>query len=189
MRHALLGAGLLLGVATALPAQNGREFFVQPDTTVYGPVHAAQRDAFTALRDSISRISSATARFLAGVTSQSSLAWMQGRSRSVADACARTVAPLEHARAVASGAQWPHANQQKVQADLLKEMTGFSGQLAECQKSWTSLATDSSQVALRENAPHQLRRLDNQTNQFNRVARTYLQYISVKLPTPGTTSP
>lgn len=188
MRVLLLGAGLLLGLATTLPAQNGREFFVQPDTA-YSAVHAAQRDAFTALRDSTSAVSAATSRFLAGITSQSSLAWMQGRSRTVADACARVVGPLANARTVAAGAQWPHPNQQKAQADLLKATTSFGSQLAECRKTWTSLATDSTQVALRENAPYQLRRLDDQVKQFNRVAQKYLQFISVKLPTPGTTPP
>lgn len=182
----MLGAGLLLGLATTLPAQNGREFFVQPDTA-YDAVHAVQRDAFAVLRDSTSSISAATSRFQAGITPQSSLAWLQGRARTVADACARTVAPLANARAVTAGAQWPHPNQQKAQADLLKAMASYGGQLADCQKNWASLAADSTQVALRENAPHQLRGLDDQINRFNRVAHKYLQYISVKLPTPGTT--
>lgn len=188
MRQALLGAGLLLGLATSLPAQNGREFFVQKDTA-YDAVHAAQRDAFTVLRDSTSGISAATSRFLAGVTSQSSLAWMQGRARTVADACARTVAPLANARAVTAGERWPHPSQQQAQAELLKDMTTLGGQLAECRKNWTSLATDSSQVALREHAPYELRRLDDQLSHFNRAAQKYLQRIAVKLPTPGTTAP
>jgi hypothetical protein len=188
MSRGLLVAAVLSFAAGSLRAQSGRENFVQPDTAL-DAVHAPQQDAFLVLRDSTSSISAAGSRLMSDLTSSSSLAWMQGRARSVTQACARSVGPLSGARRVTAESSWPLERQQKTQADLLKAMTTFAGELSACRKRWTALSADTSQVSLRENAPHQMKLLQDQVNQFNRSAQLYLQYISITLPPPGSPSP
>jgi hypothetical protein len=184
----LLLAAILTLAAGSLRAQSGREHFVQPDTAL-DAVHAVQQDAFLVLRDSTSSISAAGARLMSDLTPTSSLAWMQGRARNVALACARTIGPLAGARRVTAESTWPLEIQQKAQASLLKAMTTFSGELTACQKRWTTLSADTSQVSLREKAPYQMKQLQDQVNQFNRSAQLYLQYISITLPPPGSPTP
>ena len=185
MRSPALFAALVLMAAGPAAAQNGREHFVQPDTA-YDAVHAVQRDAFLILRDSTATIGAAGSRLMSDLTSTSSLIWMRGRARAVAEACARSEQPLAGARAVTLSGSWPLELQKKAQSDLLKEMTAFKSELASCQKKWTTLAADTSQVSLRENAPYEMKQLQDQVDRFNRTAQHYLQYISVKLepPTP-----
>jgi hypothetical protein len=60
----------------------------------------------------------------------------------------------------------------------------FTQDLADCQKRWTGYASDTSQTYLRENLPYQMKELQNRVDQFNRTARKYLAYISVKLGPP-----
>ncbi|HEX5004345.1 MAG TPA: hypothetical protein VFV65_03470 [Gemmatimonadales bacterium] len=180
----------LLATLAALPAsaQSGREHFIQPDTALDAP-HAVQQTAFLVLRDSTSTIAAAGARLMSDMTPNSSLAWMQGRAGSVAEACARSVAPLAEARKVTAAGEWPRDNQRKAQADLLKEMTKFSEELGDCQTRWKALAAEKDRDTLRENAPYQMKQLRDRLDQFNRVAGTYLRYISVKLPPPGAARP
>ncbi len=184
MSRPALVAALLVMAAGPAAAQNGREHFVQPDTA-YDAVHAVQRDAFTVLRDSTATISAAGSRLMSDLTSTSSLIWMRGRARAVAQACARSEAPLANARAVTVSGSWPLALQKQAQSNLLKEMTAFKSELASCQKKWTALAADTSQVSLRESAPYEMKQLQDQVDRFNRAAQHYLQYISVKLDPPA----
>ena len=188
MRRAPLALALSLLAAGPLAAQVGRENFVQPDTA-YDAAHAAQRDAFVVLRDSTSSISAAGARLMSDLTPSSSLAWLQARARAVVKACARSGAPLAAARVVVAGATWPIPAQQKAQANLLKAMTTFDGQLTACTKRWTTMAADTSQSSLRESAPYEMQVLEDQLGQFNRTAQTYLQYIKVVLPPTGSRKP
>lgn len=184
IRKSLL-ALLAVGAASPLAAQNGREYFVQPDTA-YDSVHAVQRDAFLVLRDSTSAISAATSRLMAGLTPSTSLAWMRGRAGAVAMACASTAGPLARARTVTAAGEWPISHQQKAQADLLSAMTTFSAQLGACEQRWKEFAADTSAVHFRENAPYQLKRLNDQVAAFNNTAQKYLRYISIKLKPPST---
>jgi len=181
MRGPAVAALLALFLAAPARAQNGREAFVTPDTAL-DAVHAEQQQAFLVLRDSVSSISAAGARLMSEMTSSSSLAWMRARAKAVASACARSVDPLANAKSVTAGAVWPQAGQKKAQADLLKAIPGFANELAACQKNWTSLAADTSQVGLRESAPHQMKLLQDKVDEFNRTAGTYLRFITVKLP-------
>ena len=64
-------------------------------------------------------------------------------------------------------------------------MPTFASELRDCQKRWTALAADTSQVSLRENAPYQMKQLQTKLDAFNRTAQTYLRFINVKLPPPG----
>jgi hypothetical protein len=75
----------------------------------------------------------------------------------------------------------------KTRTNLLKEMTSFSGVLADCQKRWTALAADTSQASLRDTAPHQMKELEDDVDKFSRAARTYLRSIDIELR-PGATS-
>lgn len=179
-------AGLL--VAAPLAGQTGREHFVQPDTAI-DAVHAAQQDAFLLLRDSTSRISSAGARLMSEMSPSASLAWMRARATAVSKACAGAVAPLASARAVTTGATWPRENQRKAQADLVKGMTSFADDLAGCQKQWTQFTADTSQQAMREKAPYEMKKLQDKLDEFNRTAGTYLRFINVKLPPTSSSKP
>jgi hypothetical protein len=67
-------------------------------------------------------------------------------------------------------------------------MTSFADDLTDCQKRWTALAADTSQVSVRENAPHQMKMLQDKLDKFNRTAGIYLRYISIKLPPRGISS-
>lgn len=185
MTPRLLVALWALTAAAPLAAQNGVEHFkAPPRDTALDPAHAVQRDAFLILRDSTAAISAAGSKLMSDLTSSSSLVWMRTRARAVATACTRTVSPLANAQAVTEAAAWPKAGQQKAQAELLKEMKRFSGDLVDCQKRWTTMAADTSQVAVRESAPYQMKRLSDSLAQFDRAARKYLQYISITLPPP-----
>lgn len=188
MNRSALLAALGLMAAGSAAAQNGREHFVQADTA-YDAVHAVQRDAFLVLRDSTASISAAGSRLMSDLTPTSSLIWMRGRARAVAQACARSVAPLAGARTVTLAGAWPLQLQKQAQSDLLKAMTSFKGELAGCQKKWNILATDTSQVSLRENAPYEMKILQDQVDRFNRAAQHYLQYIGVKLAPPTASKP
>jgi len=188
MRRVTVAAVLMLGAAAPLAAQAGREHFIQPDTAL-DAVHTVQRNAFLILRDSTSTISAAGARLMSDMTPSSSLAWMRARARAVVQACARSEAPLAQARVVTSEGSWSLELQKQAQRDLLKAMKKFAGDLTACQKRWTSLAADTSQVSLRENAPYEMKKLQDQVDQFNRVAGKYLQYITITLPPPGTYKP
>jgi hypothetical protein len=183
MSRGALVPALMLLVAGPLGAQTGREHFVQPDTAI-DAVHTAQRDAFLELRDSTSTISAAGARLMSDLTSSSSLAWMQARSRAVAQACARSADPLAKARLVTTEASWPLELQQQAQTKLLKAMTSLVGELKTCQTRWKTMSADTSQVTLREDAPYQMKLLQDHLDEFNRTAQTYLQYISITLPPP-----
>jgi hypothetical protein len=178
MRRALLAAGLLFG-AGPLAAQNPF-----PVDTALDAAHAVQRDVFIVLRDSTSSISAASARLMSDMGPSASLPWLQARARGIAQACARSLTPLAQARAVVAKAEWPKSFQQKAQADVLKAMTVFNPQLVGCQKEWLAMAADTSQVHLRETAPHAMSVLESQVGDFNRASQLYLQYISVKLPLP-----
>lgn len=186
-RHTL-AALLSLVAVVPLSAQVGREQFVTPDTAL-DAAHAVQRDAFVVLRDSTATISAAGSRLMSEMTSSSSLAWMRARARAVAAACARSETPLANAKVVTAQGVWPNAGQKNAQAALLKAMPTFAGDLKDCQKRWTTLAADTSQVSLRENAPYQMKLLQDKLDAFNRTAQTYLRYISVKLPPSGTPKP
>jgi hypothetical protein len=183
--RAAMAALAALAAAAPLAAQNGRENFVQPDSAL-DAVHATQRDAFLALRDSTSAISAAGARLMSDMGPNASLAWMQARSRGIANACAGSEGPLAGARTVTSQGDWPLEAQKQVQSDLLKAMKSFGKQLADCRKTWTALAADTSQTSLRESAPYEMKKVTDQVTQFNLVAGKYLRYIDVKLPPPGT---
>lgn len=188
MIRAALAALLMLVAVTPLDAQVGREQFVSPDTAL-DAVHAVQQTAFVVLRDSTATISAAGSRLMSEMTSTSSLAWMRARARVVAAACARSKAPLASARVVTQ--EWKATNdgQRNAQSALLKEMPSFASELADCQKRWTVLAADTSQTSLRENAPYQMKLLQDKLDKFNRTAQTYLRFISVKLPRPVPPSP
>lgn len=179
-------AVLTIALAGPVHAQNGREHFMTPDTAL-DAVHAPQEQAFLLLRDSTSSISAAGAKLMSGMGPSSSLAWMRARARDVVAACARSVGPLGNARVVTEQGDWPESRQRKNQADLLKEMSSFSGVLADCQKRWTALAADTSQASLRNTAPHEMKELENKVDKFSRVARTYLRSIDIELQ-PGATS-
>lgn len=168
-----------------LEAQSPLQQYATPDTAL-DAAHAVQQQAFLVLRDSTSTISAAGSRLMSEMTSTASLAWMRARARAVAAACARSEAPLASARVVTQ--QWKATNdgQRNAQSALLKEMPSFAGDLVDCQKRWTVLAADTSQTSLRENAPYQMKLLQEKLDKFNRTAQTYLRYITVKLPPPGT---
>ena len=188
MRRLALVAALVLGVAGSAKAQIGREHFTTPDTAL-DAVHAPQQQAFLLLRDSTSSISAAGARLMSDMSPSSSLAWMQARARAVVAACGNSVGPLANAQVVTEQGDWPLKNQQKAQADLLKEMSSFAGTLTDCQTRWTALAADTSTVSFRESAPYEMKKLQDKLEKFNRSAQTYLRYISVKLPPKGTPTP
>ena len=114
---------------------------------------------------------------------------MRARARAVAAACARSEAPLANAETVTEQGVWTTTGQKNAQADLLKAMPAFAERARDCQKRWTALAADTSQVSLRENAPYQMKQLQTKLDTFNRTAQTYLRFISVKLPPPGATKP
>jgi hypothetical protein len=111
---------------------------------------------------------------------------MHARARSVAAACARSEVPLANAKAVTEQGVWATPGQKNAQAALLKAMPAFAGDIRDCQKRWTALAADTSQVSLRENAPYQMKQLQTKLDAFNRTAQTYLRSIGVKLPPAGT---
>ncbi len=178
---------LMIAIAGSAHAQNGREYFTSPDTAL-DAVHAPQQQAFLVLRDSTSSISAAGAKLMSDMSPSSSLAWMQARARGVGSACARTEAPLANARAVTQQGDWPLQSQQKAQSDLLTQMTSFAGELTDCQQRWKTLAADTSQVSFRENAPYQMKVLQDKVDMFNRTAGIYLRYISIKLPPRGISS-
>ena len=179
-----LAVASLLG-ATPASAQNGREYFIEPDTAL-DAAHAIQRDVFVVLRDSTAAINSAGARLMSDMTPSSSLAWMRSRSTAITEACARAVAPLAAARELTLDTKWPLARQETARTNLLKEMSSFGTELAACQKRWAGLAADTSRTNLRENAPYQMKLLQEQVDQFNRAVGSYLRLISVKLPPQGT---
>ncbi len=189
MRRCLGTALWMLALAAPLGAQVGREHFTPPPDTALDAEHAAQRDVFLVLRDSTASISAAGAKLMSDLTPTSSLVWMRSRARAVAAACARSQAPLASARVVTDGAVWPKDGQKKAQSELLKEMTTFSRDLTDCQERWTVMSADTSQTALREKAPHEMKKLNEKVDKFNLAARKYLQYISIKLPPPGTPIP
>jgi hypothetical protein len=178
IRYALLAA-CLLGLAGPLAAQS--QF---PADTALDAEHAVQRDAFILLRDSTSSISAASARLMSDIGPSASLPWLQARARGIAQACARSVAPLASTREVVTKATWPKTFQQKAQVDMLKAMTVFHPQLLQCEKQWTAMAADTSRTRIRENAPYAMSVLESQVGDFSRAAQRYLQYISVKLPLP-----
>ncbi len=175
---------LMIALAAPVQAQIGREYFTSPDTAL-DAAHAPQQEAFVLLRDSTASISAAGAKLMSDMSPSSSLAWMQARAQRVVAACARSVGPLANARVVTKQGDWPQASQQKAQSDLLKAMTSFAGDLTDCQTRWTALAADTSNVSFRENAPYQMKLLQDKLDAFNRTAQTYLRYISVKLPPKG----
>lgn len=181
MSRRVLAAIVALAAAAPLAAQVGREQFIQPDTAL-DAAHAVQQRAFIVLRDSTASISAAGARLMSDMTPSSSLAWMHARARSVAAACSRSQLPLANAQAVTEQGAWTTPGQKNAQAELLKAMPAFASELRDCQKRWTALAADTSQVSLRENAPHQMKQLQTKLDAFNRTAQTYLRFISVKLP-------
>jgi hypothetical protein len=178
MRRALLIAGLLFA-AGSLHAQ-----VATPPDTALDAAHAVQRDAFLVLRDSTSGITAAGSRLMSGLSPTASLAWLQGRARGMAQACARTVAPLGQAREVVTKATWPKTYQQKARAEMLKAIAAFNPQLLQCQKDWKALAADTSQYNLRVTAPHAASVVQSQVVEFESASQRYLQYISVKLPLP-----
>jgi hypothetical protein len=184
----LLAAILALAFVGPLEAQVGREQFIEPDTAL-DAAHAVQQAAFLVLRDSTATISAAGSRLMSEMSPSSSLAWMRARARSVAAACARSAAPLANAKVVTEQGAWTTSGQKNAQAALLKAMPVFASDLRDCQKRWTTLAADTSQVSLRENAPYQMRQLQTKLDAFNRTAQTYLRFIGVKLPPPGTKKP
>jgi len=184
-RHLALLAGSLL-LAGPLGAQVGREHFPTDADTTLDAEHAAQQQVFLVLRDSTSSISAAGSKLMSDLTATSSLIWMRNRARAVADACARSEGPLAGARALTEQGVWPKDAQKQAQSALLKEMTAFAGELTDCQRRWTAMAADTSQTAFRENAPYQMKLLNDKLDRFNRAARKYLQYIGIKLPPPGT---
>jgi hypothetical protein len=188
VRRLALAAALVLGAAGAAEAQIGREHFTTPDTAL-DAAHAPQQQAFLLLRDSTSSISAAGARLMSDMSPSSSLAWMQARARGVVAACGQSVGPLANARAVTEQGNWPLTNQKKAQADLLKQMSSFAGDLTDCQTRWTALAADTSAVSFRETAPYEMKKLQDKLDKFNRSAQTYLRYIGVKLPPKGTPTP
>lgn len=185
MSRRVLALVAALAAAAPLAAQVGREQFVEPDTAL-DAAHAVQQSAFIVLRDSTATISAAGARLMSEMSPSSSLAWMHARARSVVAACARSEVPLANAKAVTERGVWTTPGQKNAQAELLKAMPGFALELQECQKRWTALARDTSQVSLRENAPYQMNQLQTKLDAFNRTAQTYLRFIGVKLPPPGT---
>lgn len=185
MSRRVLATFVALVAVAPLQAQIGREHFVAPDTAL-DAAHAVQQSAFLVLRDSTATISSAGARLMSEMTPSSSLAWMQARARTVAAACARSEVPLANAKAVTEQGVWTTSGQKNAQAALLKAMPAFAGELRDCEKRWTALAADTSQVSLRENAPYQMSQLQTKLDAFNRTAQTYLRYIGVKLPPGGT---
>jgi len=188
MIRPVLAAFLALVAVAPLDAQVGREQFVSPDTAL-DAAHAVQQAAFVVLRDSTTTISAAGSRLMSDMTSSSSLSWMQARARAVAAACARSEAPLASARVVTLQWKGTTDGQRNAQSALLKEMPAFAGELADCQKRWTVLAADTSQTSLRENAPYQMKLLQNKLDKFNRTAQTYLRFIGVKLPPPAPHTP
>jgi hypothetical protein len=176
--RAVLALGLLCA-AGPLAAQD-----LYPADTALDAVHAAQRDAFVVLRDSTSSISAASARLMTEMGPSASLPWLQARARGIAQACARSVAPLAEAQSVVAKADWLTPYQKKSQAGLLKAMGVFNPQLLECKKQWMAMAADTSQTRIRDNAPHAMSVLESQLADLNRAAQLYLQYIGVKLPIP-----
>jgi hypothetical protein len=188
VRRLGLVAALVLGLAGAAEAQIGREHFTTPDTAL-DAVHAPQQQAFLVLRDSTSTISAAGAKLMSDMSPSSSLAWMQARAHGMVAACRNAVGPLANARVVTAQGDWPLQNQKKAQADLLKEMSSFADDLTDCEKRWTALAAETSSVSFREAAPHEMKKLQDKLDKFNRSAQTYLRYISVKLPPKGTPTP
>ncbi len=189
MRRLLVLALWACALAAPLAAQVGREHFPVAEDTALDAAHAVQQSAFLVLRDSTASISAAGAKLMSDLTPTSSVVWMRARAGAVAAACARSQAPLAHARTVTEQAAWPNKNQKKAQSDLLKEMTSFTRELTKCQEEWTVLAADTSQTTLREKSPHEMQKLNVELDKFNRSARTYLQYISIKLPPPGKAAP
>jgi len=175
---------LVIAVVAPVQAQSGREYFTTPDTAL-DAVHAPQQQAFILLRDSTSTISAAGAKLMSDMSPSSSLAWMQARARGVVAACASSEGPLANAQLVTKQGVWPKTAQQKAQSDLLKEMAAFAGDLSDCQKRWTALAADTSNVSFRENAPYQMKELQDKLDALNRTSQTYLRYIGVKLPPKG----
>lgn len=180
MSRISLVASLVVLVAVPLHAQRGREHFVQPDTAIDAE-HAVQRDAFLVLRDSTSTIRAASARLMSDLTPSSSRAWIRTRAQAMAAACARSEGPLEAARAVTESGNWPMDRQRKSQVALLKEMTAFAEELRSCQVIWAALSTDTSRTALREQAPYQMKLLEDRLRKFDLASRLYLQYIGIKL--------
>lgn len=184
MSRAAWIAGLTIALAAPVHAQNGREHFITPDTAL-DAAHASQQQAFLVLRDSTSAISAAGAKLMSGMSPSRSLAWMQTRARGVVAACSSSSGPLATARAVTEHAAWPKKPQQQAQSDLLKEMSSLAGVLTDCEKRWTALAADTSQVSLRDNAPYQMKVLEDKLDKFNRSVRTYLRSIDITLPPSG----
>lgn len=178
MRRTLLVAGLLCA-AGSLKAQDAT-----PPDTALDAAHAVQRDAFLVLRDSNSAISTAASRMMSGLSPSASLAWLQGRARGMAEACAHPVAPLARAREVVAKATWSKAHEQKAQGEMLKAIAVYNPQLLQCQKDWKALAADTSQYNLRVTAPHAASVVQSQAVEFERASQRYLQYINVKLPLP-----
>jgi len=178
----------LLALATVLvsplAAQNGREYFVPPDTTV-DPAVVARQAPYAALRDSTSAISAAGARLMSGMSPSSSVPWMQSRARGVAQACEGAVAPLAAAREATEGAHWEKSAQQQAQATLLKEMSSFAGALSDCRKTWPQMAADTSQSSLRDQLPYRMQQLQNRVLSLNRSVQAYLKYVGMPLPLPG----
>ena len=185
MSRRVFAAVVALAAAAPLHAQVGREQFVEPDTAL-DAAHAVQQRAFIVLRDSTATISAAGSRLMSEMSPSSSLAWMHARARSVAAACARSEVPLANAKTVTEQWVWTTPGQKNAQADLLKAMPAFASELRDCRKRWTALAADTSQVSLRENAPYQMKQLQTKLDAFSRTAQTYLRFINVKLPPPGT---
>lgn len=182
-RHPLVAFLMVALAAAPVSAQTGREYFVQPDTATIDSARMVQQVAFVVLRDSTASISAAGARLMSEMNPNSSLAWMHARARSVAEACVRSEAPLSEAKVVTLQGSWPRENQRKAQADLLKGMSAFAQELTACQTRWTGFAADTSKSQLRDNAPYQMKRLQDELDKFNRTAQTYLRYTSGKLPT------
>ncbi len=185
MTRRLAAAIVVLAAAAPLAAQAGQPQGAGSDTAL-DAAHAVQQTAFLVLRDSTATITAAGARLMSEMSPTSSLAWMHARARSVAAACARSEAPLANAKAVTESGVWTTTGRKNAQAELLKAMPGFANELRDCQKRWTALAADTSQVSLRENAPYQMKQLQTKVDAFNRTAQNYLRFIGVKLPPPGT---
>jgi len=182
MRFAALPLlALAVVLVSPLAAQNGREYFVQPDTAV-DPAVVARQAPYAMLRDSTSAISAAGARLMASLSSSSSLAWMRSQVRTVLKACDGAVAPLAAARTATEAAKWSASPQQRAQAALLTEMTRFDKALGECRKAWPQMAADTSQSRLRDQLPYRMQQLEDQVDALNRSVQAYLKAAGMSLP-------
>ena len=184
MRFAALPLlALAIVLASPLAAQNGREYFVQPDTAVDSAVVARQAP-YVMLRDSSSAISAAGARLMGSLSSSSSVAWMHSQARTVLKACDAAVAPLAAARTATEAAKWSTSARQQAQAALLTEMSSFGKALADCRTTWPRMAADTSQSQLRDQLPYRMHQLQDRVDALHRRIQSYLKSVGMSLPLP-----